>query len=336
MIRHRRLALWLLLGAVVSAAALLSSCDEAGESGSAALTLRVYRENTNPEDIVPDWELEPIVEISPAIGGQTLFVGDSEGYLRLTDVPAGSYTVHPVFADASYDVTVQVQEGATTEEVVLTPDTGLYYYIFNTQSSNVPEFASADVRKGLSAGTVRRDLLDTISEDPTEAYTLLPPAFLNDGVSASDLTSVTEDISTADSLLGSGASGEFGFEFLYNTESNNTHKKIGEEWETQVDPRTNVGTITLVEESFETYLTRREQFNFEAARAGWVMDANNLSNYLKTLAEHSNYSNQAFTDLVAAADSALSSGNVDEYVTRVVAMHNHLIDNGVVLPIHFY
>lgn len=336
MTRYRRFALWLLLALLVSAVALLSSCEEAGENGSAALTLRVYRENTNPEDIVPEWELDPIVEISPAIGGETLFVGDNEGYLRLTEVPAGSYTIHPLFADDSYNVTVQVQEGATTEEVILTPDTGLYYYIFNTQSSTRPEFGSADVRKGLSAGTVRSDLLATISENPTVAHTLLPPAFLNDGLSASDLTSVTEDTTTADTLLSSGASSEFDFEFLYNTESNDTHRKIGEEWETQVDPLTNVGALTLVEESFDTYLSRREQFNFEAARAGWVMDANNLSNYLKSLADHSNYSNQAFADLVSAAENALSNGNIAEYVTQVVAMHNHLIDNGVVLPIHFY
>lgn len=336
MVISRRFVMWLFLGVVVSAAAVLSSCDDAGASASPNLTLRIYRENTNPDDIVPELELEPIVEISPAIAGQTLFVGDDEGYLRLSDVPAGSYTVHPLFAAESYDVTVQVQEGETTDEVVLTPDIGLYYFVFNTQSASVPEFGNAAVRKGFSVGTERQDLLTAISGDQTEAYTLLPPAFLNDGLSDSDLTSVSEDREKANDYLDTGDTGVFDFEFLYNTVDDDTHKKIAEKWKQQMESLTNVGEVTPVEEALDTYLSLREQFDFQAARAGWLMDANNLSNYLKTLAEHSNYTNRGFTDLVTAADSALSNGSVDKYVTQVVAMHNHLIDNGVVLPIHFY
>jgi hypothetical protein len=69
------------VGAVFSAAALISSCADAGKTAPVTLTLRVYWGNTNPDDIVSALEIERIVESCPYIAVQTLFGGDDVGFL---------------------------------------------------------------------------------------------------------------------------------------------------------------------------------------------------------------------------------------------------------------
>jgi ABC-type oligopeptide transport system substrate-binding subunit len=84
-------------------------------------------------------------------------------------------------------------------------------------------------------------------------------------------------------------------------------------------------------QDWSTYLTSREDLDFDVARAGWILDSNNVLNYLEALIAHTGYSDATVVDLVADAQSAL-----DAHVVALKALHDHILGVMVVLPLYYY
>lgn len=326
----------LLLVAVVSV--LYVGCDEAGTNAGDAtagtIRLQMYSAVFAPDDLTPDLELEPIVHISPAIDGRDVFVGDGAGTILIDNVPAGSYTVHPVFFDSANDITVEVTTGTVTEDSIVLPETGLYYYLVNVGSDTEP-LQDATVRGALAAAMNRGDIVashDFADADPTLAFDLIPPELKNDGIT--DLTTVTESVSDAQDSLSSTPA--FSFELLYNTVEDDVHEKLANEFKQQVESLTAVTGVSLRVEDFDTYLDTRATFDFEVARAGWILDANNLDNYLEILVDQAGLEDDDITAKIDEAEAALEAGSLTDYAVAVIQLHDLILAQMIAIPIYFY
>jgi ABC-type oligopeptide transport system substrate-binding subunit len=83
-------------------------------------------------------------------------------------------------------------------------------------------------------------------------------------------------------------------------------------------------------------LNRLEDSSLHTARAGWLLDSNNILVYFQKLIDQSHYEDAALTELVNTAQSALDSDEVDEYTGTLVLIHDHLIEHMVVIPLYYY
>lgn len=305
------------------------SCEQGLETGS--ISLQVYSEAfTDPTTIETSYNLESIVVIDPAIDGQELFVGDGAGVIQISDVPTGSYDIHPAFSADSYDITIEVNAGETTEEMIMVPRMGLYYYIVNV-SSDVTALADSDVRTALSKAADRDAIVATVDSTLPVALDLLPPQLLYDGLSGLD--QITEDQTAAETLL-SGTS-SFDFDLLYNQTSSNKHQTIATEFKSQMEALSAVGTVTLVSQDYSTWLDRMADGTFDVARMGWVLDANNPLNFFELLMSQSGYSSTTLDTLVTEAQDELDNGDLTAHAAKLVEIHDHLLDAMVVIPIYY-
>ena len=96
-------------------------------------------------------------------------------------VPVGEYTVQPLHSPSDYSVKVNVERNQTSEVTVPTPETGLYFYLFNCSKTH-PSFSDRNVRKALAIAIDRPRLLtevDCTDRDP--AFNFIPGGLLEGG-----------------------------------------------------------------------------------------------------------------------------------------------------------
>ncbi len=180
------------------------------------------------------------------------------------------------------------------------PQLSSYYYEYNL---NDPVFSDVRVRKALAMAIDRKALVEKVTaggQVPADAY--VPPM---DGYTPAKGNSFNVEQARA-LLADAGYPNGQGFPsktILYNTTEG--HKKIAEFIQQQL--KENLGiSVELQNMEWKTYLSERQSNNFEIARAGWVGDYQDASNFLELALSNSGnndgrYNNPRFDDLLKQA-----------------------------------
>ncbi|SJZ48450.1 Periplasmic oligopeptide-binding protein [Vibrio cincinnatiensis] len=189
-----------------------------------------------------------------------------------------------------------------------------YYYSFNTKKK---PFDDVRVRKAISYAIDRNIVTDAImAQGEKPAYFLTPEitAGFHPEFPAYGKMSQKERDAEAARLLkeaGYGKGNPLKFSLLYNTSEN--HKKIavalGSMWK-----KTLGLDVTLENQEWKTYLSSKDQGNFEVARAGWCGDYNEASSFLTLMMSNNTTGGQHWgnTDYDAIIMKALTSTSESE------------------------
>lgn len=155
-----------------------------------------------------------------------------------------------------------------------------YYYSFNTKR---PPFDDIRVRKAISY-TIDRDIISKaiLGQGQKPAYVLTPEitaGFNPEMPEYGKMTQKQRNDEAAKLLAeaGYGKDNPLKFSLLYNTNEN--HKKLavalGSMW------KKNLGlNVTLENQEWKTYLSTKDQGDFDVARAAWCGDYNEASAFL--------------------------------------------------------
>lgn len=227
----------------------------------------------------------------------------------------------------------QIENLKIRDDFWTTPYLGTYYYVFQTE---VAPFDNPLVRKALTMGFNRTELVEKISQaGEIPAFSMVP-----DMAGYPAIRDNNEDIAEAQKLLAEagypGGEGFPPFEILYNT--NESHKKIAEyiqhEW------KNNLGIdVSLKNEEWKTYLSNRNQGNFQVARAGWIGDYQDPNTFLDMFVtgggmNGGKYSNLKYDELLAKA-ATMEDGPARMKVLEEAETYFIIEDQGV-MPIYYY
>ncbi len=219
--------------------------------------------------------------------------------------------------DISYDVPVEHFRRLKKEHPELVSVVGnlcSYYYSFNTKKK---PFDDVRVRKAISYAIDRNIVSDAImGQGQKPAYFLTPEitSGFNPVMPAyGEMTQKQRNEEAARLLAeaGYGKDNPLKFTLLYNTSEN--HKKvavaIGSMWK-----KTLGLDVTLENQEWKTYLSSKDQGDFEVARAGWCGDYNEASSFLTLMVSNNTTGGQHWgnTDYDAIIDKALNSTSEEE------------------------
>ncbi len=189
-----------------------------------------------------------------------------------------------------------------------------YYYSFNTKKK---PFDDVRVRKAISYAIDRNIVSDAImGQGQKPAYFLTPEitSGFNPVMPAYGKLTQKQRNEEAARLLaeaGYGKDNPLKFTLLYNTSEN--HKKvavaIGSMWK-----KTLGLDVTLENQEWKTYLSSKDQGDFEVARAGWCGDYNEASSFLTLMVSSNTTGGQHWgnTDYDAIIEKALHSTSEEE------------------------
>lgn len=200
-----------------------------------------------------------------------------------------------------------------------------YYYSFNTKKK---PFDDVRVRKAISYAIDRNIVTDAImAQGEKPAYFLTPEitAGFHPEFPAYGKMSQKERNAEAARLLkeaGYGKGHPLTFSLLYNTSEN--HKKIavalGSMWK-----KTLGLDVTLENQEWKTYLSSKDQGDFEVARAGWCGDYNEASSFLTLMMSNNttggqHWGNTDYDAIIMKALTSTSESERQEYYAQAEAL----------------
>ncbi|NNN43534.1 MULTISPECIES: ABC transporter substrate-binding protein [unclassified Vibrio] len=200
-----------------------------------------------------------------------------------------------------------------------------YYYSFNTKKK---PFDDVRVRKAISYAIDRNIVTDAImAQGEKPAYFLTPEitAGFHPEYPAYGKMSQKERNAEAARLLkeaGYGKGNPLKFSLLYNTSEN--HKKIavalGSMWK-----KTLGLDVTLENQEWKTYLSSKDQGDFEVARAGWCGDYNEASSFLTLMMSNNttggqHWGNTDYDAIIMKALTSTSESERQEYYAQAEAL----------------
>lgn len=186
------------------------------------------------------------------------------------------------------------------DDFQVAPQLSSYYYYLNM---NDPVLKNVDVRKALAMSLDKQELVDKVlkgGQIPANAF--VPPM-----AGYTPATGNSYNVAEAQKLLAAaGYPDGKGFPkmtLIYNT--NEGHKKVAEWVQQQWKKNLNID-VSLENIEWATFLDKRQSNDFEIARAGWVGDYADPSNFLELLLKTSGnndgrYNNPEFDDLIKKA-----------------------------------
>ncbi|PIP59333.1 MAG: peptide ABC transporter substrate-binding protein [Verrucomicrobia bacterium CG_4_10_14_3_um_filter_43_23] len=219
------------------------------------------------------------------------------------------------------------------EQVYVAPGLGTEYYAVNTA---IPSLKDIRVRKALSLSLNRKGLVEHVVQGgQLPAYFFTPPNTA--GYTFNDPT--YEDIAEAKKLLAEAGYPEGkGFpqiEILYNTTDRNKQvaEAIQEMW------KRNLGiNVVLVNQEFKVYLNTRRSKNYQIARASWVGDYVDASNFLELFQTNSNnnFTNWNNPEYDALLQTAARTNNQVERMGYFQQAEAILMSEFPIIPLFFY
>lgn len=160
---------------------------------------------------------------------------------------------------------------------------------------------------------------------------MLPSGFLHDGL---DLTSAFTETGTA--LSGAPAGG---FAITYNT--NDAHQAIANEIINQWG--LDAGTVSTEDITFEDLNSLIASQNYDVARSGWIMDANNPISFLKLIFDSTGYTSTDYETIIAALEQAREDAlagtdylSLEDFIDYTDQLHSIIIDQGLAIPLYEY
>lgn len=217
-------------------------------------------------------------------------------------------------------------------EVYSNPSLCTYYYNLNMGDNGPEALKDKRVRQALSYAIDRNIIVKNILQaGQIPAYTFTPGAtagFTVPEVKIALMTQAERDLKAAELLKEAGFNREnpLSIEILYNTSEG--HKKIAiaisQMWKQKL------GVITSMQnQEWKTFLTSRNQGNYEVARGGWCGDYNEASTFLDLVNTDSGYNDSKFSnkevdrlllDAKTSNNSQLNYTKIEEIVADEVPL----------------
>lgn len=213
-----------------------------------------------------------------------------------------------------------------------------YYYSFNTKKE---PFNDVRVRKAISYAIDRNIVANAIlGQGQKPAYFLTPEitAHFNPELPAYGKMTQKERNAEAARLLaeaGYGKDNPLKFSLLYNTDEN--HKKLavalGSMWK-----KTLGLDVTLENQEWKTYLSTKDQGDFEVARAGWCGDYNEASSFLTLMVSSNTTGGQHWgnKEYDALIDKAIKSTSEEERTKIYLEAEQLMAKDMPIAPIYQY
>jgi oligopeptide transport system substrate-binding protein len=213
------------------------------------------------------------------------------------------------------------------------PYLGSYYYIINVNDKILKDVR---VRKALAMAIDRKELVEKV----TKGGELATGAFVPEMAGYTPASGIHFDVAQARQLLAAaGYPDGKGFPkmtVIYNT--SDVHKKIAE-W-AQQQWKTNLGIdVDLQNIEWATFLDKRHGNDFQIARAGWIGDYQDPSNFLEILKSDSGNNDGRYNN--ADYDALLvKAATMTDGPDRMNVLHDAeemMLDRDVaVIPFYIY
>ncbi|HEX7027016.1 MAG TPA: peptide ABC transporter substrate-binding protein, partial [Gammaproteobacteria bacterium] len=219
------------------------------------------------------------------------------------------------------------------ELIHINPSYATYYYEFNTTRK---PFDDVRVRRALAMAIDRQQIIDRVAKgEQRPAYALTPP----DPYGYRPEAAITYDVEEARRLLAAaGYPKGQNFpqvELLYNTDEG--HQKIAVAIQQMWKINLNID-VRLTNQEWKVYLNSKRNLEHDIARAGWLADYVDPSNFLEILLSHggnndTGWKNAEYDRLLAEAGATLDHEQRQEVFQRAEKI---LVDEVPVIPIYYY
>ncbi|MEA4860530.1 MAG: peptide ABC transporter substrate-binding protein [Sphaerochaeta sp.] len=231
----------------------------------------------------------------------------------------------------------QLNAAQMRDDFQLAPQLATYYYVFQTE---VAPINNVLVRKALSYAVDRVALVEGVTKaGQIPAWGIVSPMAGYPGLEFPFETQDEAIEMAQDMLAAAGYPNGAGFptvSILYNT--NEGHKQIAEfiqqEW------KNNLGiNVVLENQEWQTYLSNRNQGNFQVARAGWVGDYQDPNTFLDMFITGAGmnggkYSNEVYDILINEA--ARMPAGEDRYGVLMTAEDIMINEDQALMPLYYY
>lgn len=228
------------------------------------------------------------------------------------------------------------------DELNIFPYLGTYYYIFNCEQA---PFDDVNVRKALTMAIDRQAICEDVTQGgEIPAFAYIPPG-IADLAEGSDFREVAgdfyeENVEEAKRLLEEAGykdgEGFPSFEILYNT--HDMHKIIAEAIMEMWEQNLGITGITLTNQEWGTYLTSRDEGDFDVARAGWIGDYVEPNSFLDMFKTGSGNNNTQWGD--ARYDEIITElVLLDDPADRIPLLHEQeeiLMRDMPIMPVYYY
>jgi hypothetical protein len=253
--------------------------------------------------------------------GTEYHIGDRYGIISLSDVPLGTYTVHPLFMASSLDQSVTVTAGTKKTMTIVLPRVICHGYL--VQSS----FEDSAVRQAIAAGLERSEILTAANlEDATVLMTVLPTAFRADGRYSPD--------ELIEGAIPDTIAGDTPLTFSLSYDDNAYHPAVAATIKAQLEAYHAVGEVEL---NPLTWVALTALYsagsNYDLARIGWSFTSNNPVPFLQRIFTATGYAGADYTMLSQQIDTALAAGDATGYLELVELLHTLLVDKGLFIPL---
>ena len=226
----------------------------------------------------------------------------------------------------------QLEAASLRRDYHRAPQLATYYYVFQTEKS---PFDDVRVRKALSLAFDRQALVDQVTRGgQIPAWGIVPEM-----AGYPSLGEPKMDVAAARKLLAeAGYPNGVGFpktSILYNTHE--AHKAIAEFLQQEWKNNLNI-TIDLENQEWATYLSSRNQGDFQVARAGWVGDYQDPNTFLDMFITGAGmnggrYSNEVYDILIK---EAATMGGADRLEVLLTAEDIFINEDQGIMPIYYY
>ncbi len=243
--------------------------------------------------------------------------------------------------DISYDVPVehfQRLKKEHPESLSVVGNLCTYYYSFNTKKK---PFDDVRVRKAISYAIDRNIVSDAImGQGQKPAYFLTPEITAGFNPVMPEYGNMTQEQRNEEAArllaeAGYGKDNPLKFNLLYNTSEN--HKKVavalGSMWK-----KTLGLDVTLENQEWKTYLSSKDQGDFDVARAGWCGDYNEASSFLTLMVSSNTTGGQHWgnTEYDAIIEKALNSTSEEERSKLYAEAETLMAEDMPIAPIYQY
>jgi ABC-type transport system substrate-binding protein len=254
------------------------------------------------------------------------YISDKYGRITISNVPPGSYTIHPLFMSTDHDLEVQVVSGGTTTRTIIMPDIVIQGYLVNAC------FQNADFRRALSVGLDRQAILTVLGWEYQPVYTALPTMFNHDGLTL--VTQIEEDVEAAVELFGAATNQEFSLK--YNVNDSGTNASLASQIKATWVTYATVGNVALDEaDDWASFVHDvYDNHNYQIARFGWSFDTNNPVAFLLRILGDSTHASATYSVLVTGLEAAQANLDIDTLLSLIDEANTLILEEGLFIPVY--
>jgi oligopeptide transport system substrate-binding protein len=219
------------------------------------------------------------------------------------------------------------------ELIHITPGYASYYYEFNTTRK---PFDDVRVRRALAMAIDRQQIVDKVAKGgQLPAYALTPP----DPYGYQPKAAIEYDVTKARSLLAAAGyadgKGFPKFELLYNTAEN--HQKIATAIQQMWKTNLNINA-QLSNQEWKVYINSRNNLEHDIARAGWLADYVDPSNFLDILLSYSGNNRAGWKNVEydRLLNQAAATADSEARYAILQQAEQLIVDEVPVIPIYYY